>query len=91
MGGYNWCYTFKEGKFIACSAVPMATTFDGPIIRHSAAWALMVTRSNNVMINHAKILNSLSLGEVCYVRLFICQNLNTWSDLSLPMGWTPNS
>ena len=76
----NGAYAFKEGKFIAHSVVPMATTrftFDGPIIRHSASWTLMVTRSNNVMINHAKILNSLSLGEVCYVRLFICQNLNT--------------
>ncbi|KIM47152.1 glycoside hydrolase family 28 protein [Hebeloma cylindrosporum] len=62
----NGEYASKEGKFIAHSVVPIATTrftFDGPIIRHSASWTLMVTRSNNIMIDHAKILNSLSLGE----------------------------
>ncbi|KAF8159884.1 pectin lyase fold/virulence factor [Crassisporium funariophilum] len=62
----NGEYAYKTGKFIAHGVVPMATsrfTFDGPIIRHSASWTLMVTRSNNVVINHAKVLNTMSMGE----------------------------
>ncbi|KAF9036855.1 pectin lyase fold/virulence factor [Panaeolus papilionaceus] len=52
--------------FIAHAVVPMATTrftYDGPLIRHFAARTLMVTRSNNVIVDHAKMLNALSMGE----------------------------
>ncbi|PPQ67563.1 hypothetical protein CVT24_002843, partial [Panaeolus cyanescens] len=62
----NGEYALRTGRFIAHAVVPMATTrftYDGPLIRHCAAWTLMVTRSNNVIIDHAKVLNALSMGE----------------------------
>lgn len=60
-------YAQKTGKFIAHAVVPIGTTrftFDGPIIRDGGSWTLMPTRSSDVTIDHAKILNRMDLGEV---------------------------
>lgn len=86
----------RTGKFIAHAVVPMATTrftYDGPLIRHFAARTLMVTRSNNVIVDHAKVLNVLSMGEV---RLSPFRIQSLWLIMcgfrtTLSISWIRNS
>lgn len=63
----NGKYGQQTSKFICHAVVPIATTrftFDGPVLRDGGSWTLMPTRSSFVVVDHAKVMNRMNLGEV---------------------------
>jgi polygalacturonase len=62
----NGVYMQKTLKYLNHVLVPIACsnfTFDGPVIRNSACWGVVVGRSSNVTFKNYKHFNSMSIAE----------------------------
>jgi polygalacturonase len=62
----NGKYMQKTKKFLNHILVPVGCsnfTFDGPIIKSSACWGVVVARSNDVLFTNYKHFNCHSIGE----------------------------
>lgn len=74
----NGKYATETGKFGNHILATFCTTrfiLDGPIIRNSGAWAMIPTRSNNLVFKNFKLFNRFDMGENDGIDVIESQNV----------------
>ncbi|KAF8894806.1 pectin lyase fold/virulence factor [Infundibulicybe gibba] len=87
----NGAYGQKVGKFICHAMVPIGTrnfVLDGPIIRDGGSWTVMPTRSSNVLIDHTKVFNRMSLSENDGINVQESQHVQVKNSIAIALDDT---